>query len=181
VPSLPHCYPEPLNGRVFDFVIGSFNDTPHHNSLSHGSNRSLRIVCCDNPQRNRAITVRVEFGDYADENCTRHAGRLNSNRDTAPACASVRTVHEILAAAHDGSGLPACSATMYAAYQSGQFRSAAPVRFSCSPWATDARRIALPKSDAEAKLVAFESIRPGNRVVTSCNSHSLPSGSRKVA
>jgi hypothetical protein len=70
---------------------------------------------------------------------------------------------------------------MYAAYQSGQFRSAAPMRFSCSPWATDARRIALARSDAEAKPVAFESMRPGNRVVTSCNSHSLPSGSLNVA
>jgi hypothetical protein len=48
-------------------------------------------------------------------------------------------------------------------------------------WAADARRIAFASSDSEAKLVTFESIRPGNRVVTSCNSHSLPSGSLNVA
>ena len=40
-----------------------------------------------------------------------------------------------------GSSAPACSATMYAAYQSGQFSSYwPPVRFSCSPWAAAARR-----------------------------------------
>src|ERR687898_1617532 len=38
---------------------------------------------------------------------------------------------DVVAAAHNGSSLPACSATMCAAYQSGQFGSAAPTRFSC--------------------------------------------------
>ena len=52
--------------------------------------------------------------------------------------------------AHVGSSSPACSATMYAAYQSGQFSSRSPVRFSCSPWAADARRIALARSAADA-------------------------------
>src|SRR5918993_650475 len=84
---------------------------------------------------------------------------------------------DVVAATHDGNSLPACSATMYSAYQSGQFSSRwPPVRVSCSPWAADARRRALARSDAESKLVAFESMRPGNRAVTSCNSHSLPSG-----
>jgi hypothetical protein len=32
-----------------------------------------------------------------------------------------------------GSALPVRSATRYFAYQSGQFGSAAPIRFSCSP------------------------------------------------
>ena len=38
-----------------------------------------------------------------------------------------------LPGAHVGSALPACSRTMYSAYQSGQFASYSPVRFSCSP------------------------------------------------
>ncbi|HMI23595.1 MAG TPA: hypothetical protein VK594_03820, partial [Streptosporangiaceae bacterium] len=38
--------------------------------------------------------------------------------------------------AHVGSSVPACSAAMYRAYQSGQFASASPMRFSCqvSSW-----------------------------------------------
>src|SRR5262245_57154195 len=35
--------------------------------------------------------------------------------------------------AYKGSSLPVCSATMYSAYQSDQFASRTPVRFSCSP------------------------------------------------
>ena len=35
---------------------------------------------------------------------------------------------------------------MYAAYHSGQFSSASPVRFSCSPWAAAARRSAPSRS-----------------------------------
>src|SRR6185369_2135775 len=52
-----------------------------------------------------------------------------------------------------GNSLPDCSATMYAAYQSGQFSSRCPVRFSCSPWATSARRNAVARSLAEANVV----------------------------
>src|SRR6202046_2449053 len=83
--------------------------------------------------------------------------------------------------AHWGSSVPACSATMYLAYQSGQFGSAAPMRFSCSPWAADARRSALARSPAELNEVTPESMRPGSRVVTSCSSQTLPSGSLNVA
>ena len=83
--------------------------------------------------------------------------------------------------AHVGSSVPACSATMYRAYQSGQFASAWPMRFSCSPWAADARRIALARSLAEPNDVAAGSTRPGSRVVTSCSSQPLPSGSLNVA
>src|SRR5262249_2030311 len=67
--------------------------------------------------------------------------------------------------------------TMYLAYQSGQFASAWPMRFSCSPWATDARRIAPDRSLAEPNEVAPGSIRPGSRVVTSWTTQLLPSGS----
>ena len=70
---------------------------------------------------------------------------------------------------------------MYSAYQSGQFGSAAPMRFSCSPWAAAARRIALARSFADAKVVVAGSMRPGNRVVISWNSQPLPSGSRNEA
>jgi hypothetical protein len=52
-----------------------------------------------------------------------------------------------------GSSSPACSATMYAAYQSGQFASRCPVRFSCSPWAASARRSALARSAVDPNAV----------------------------
>ncbi len=42
---------------------------------------------------------------------------------------------------------------MYSAYQSGQFASAAPVRFSCSPCAAAARRSASARSAADANAV----------------------------
>src|SRR5450631_2976346 len=79
--------------------------------------------------------------------------------------------------AYAGSSVPACSATMYWAYQSGQFASASPMRFSCSPWAAAARRIASARSLAEPNEVTAGSTRPGSRVVTSWNSQLLPSGS----
>src|ERR1700735_705588 len=83
--------------------------------------------------------------------------------------------------AHWGSSVPVCSATMYSAYQSGQFGSAAPMRFSCSPCAADARRRALATSLTEPNEVEEGSMRPGSLVVTSCRSQVLPSGSLKVA
>jgi hypothetical protein len=70
---------------------------------------------------------------------------------------------------------------MYAAYQSGQSGSASPVRFSCSPWAAAARRNALARSLADPNDVASASTRPGSRVVISCSSQTLPSGSLNVA
>ena len=80
-----------------------------------------------------------------------------------------------------GSSSPACSRTMYSAYQSGQSGSSRPVRASCSPWAAAARCSALDRSPAEAKDVAAGSTRPGSRVVICCNSHVFPSGSLKDA
>src|SRR4029077_19757654 len=77
---------------------------------------------------------------------------------------------------HCGSSPPACSATMYAAYQSGQFASRCPVRFSCCPWAASARRSALARLLADSKVVVAGSMRPGSRIVPSCNSQPLPSG-----
>src|SRR5438270_7685818 len=61
---------------------------------------------------------------------------------------------------HCGNSLPDCSAAMYSAYQSGQFASRCPVRFSCCPWAASARRSALARSLADAKFVDVESMRP---------------------
>ena len=46
---------------------------------------------------------------------------------------------DVVVAAHVGSSSPACSRTMYSAYQSGQSASASPVRASCSPCAAAAR------------------------------------------
>jgi hypothetical protein len=47
---------------------------------------------------------------------------------------------------------------MYVAYQSAQFASRCPVRFSCSRWAASARRSALARSLGEAKPGAAEVI-----------------------
>jgi len=63
--------------------------------------------------------------------------------------------------AHVGNSVPARSATMYAAYQSGQSGSALPMRFSCSPCASAARTIALARSLAEPNDFAAGSTRPG--------------------
>ena len=52
------------------------------------------------------------------------------------------------------------------------------MRFSCSPCAADARRIASARSLAEAYDVASCSTRPGSRVVICWTSQLLPSGSR---
>ena len=82
---------------------------------------------------------------------------------------------------HCGSSSPVCSATMYAAYQSGQFSSASPMRFSCSPWAAAARRSAPARSLADPNEVTPASTRPGSRVVISCSSQPLPSGSLNEA
>jgi len=76
-----------------------------------------------------------------------------------------------------GGSSPACSATMCEAYHSGQFSSRLPMRFSYWPWAASARRIASARSLTEAKFMVLDAIRPGKRLVTSCNSQPLPSGS----
>src|SRR5262249_40192666 len=86
----------------------------------------------------------------------------------------------VVVAAHEGSFSPDCSLTMYSAYQSGQFSSRCPVRFSCSPCAADARRSAIASSDVEANA-APASTRPGRRAVISWNSQPLPSGSLNEA
>ena len=51
---------------------------------------------------------------------------------------------------YNGSSLPACSATMYSAYQSGQFASRCPVRLSCSPCAASARLSVWDRSLTDA-------------------------------
>ena len=70
---------------------------------------------------------------------------------------------DAVVAAHDGSALPACSRAMYSAYQSGQFGSAAPMRFSCSPCAAAARRSAFASSVDDVNVVLSTSTRPGSR------------------
>src|SRR5581483_12522102 len=55
---------------------------------------------------------------------------------------------------HEGSSSPACSRTMYSAYQSGQSGSSRPMRASCSPWAAAARCSAFDRSLADANEVA---------------------------
>src|SRR5712664_3213008 len=107
----------------------------------------------------------------------------------AEACGDVLAITEgsaaiddVVPAAHVGSSLPACSRTMYSAYQSGQFASCwPPVRFSCSPCAAAARRSAAASSVEEVNVVVSASTRPGNRAVTSWNSPPLQSGSLNEA
>src|SRR6185503_15071497 len=110
-------------------------------------------------------------------NCrdTRH---LLSGRSQATFGGRAAADDDHVVVAYVGSFVPACSATMYAAYQSDQFSSRCPpIRFSYCPWAVSARRNALARSFADAKVVAVESMRPASRVVISWNSQPLPSGS----
>src|SRR5687767_5970930 len=69
--------------------------------------------------------------------------------------------------AQSGSFAPDCSATMYAAYHSGQFSSLLPSLASCAPWACSARLNALARSLCDANVVVAGSIRPSSRFVTS--------------
>ena len=55
---------------------------------------------------------------------------------------------DVVAAAYSGSSLPACSRTMYSAYQSGQPASCWPDRSSCSPCAAAARRSAVDEANS---------------------------------
>jgi hypothetical protein len=54
---------------------------------------------------------------------------MNTGNRVAVLPASTANDDNVVAAAHDGSGLPACSRTMYSAYQLGQSASRWPVRF----------------------------------------------------
>src|SRR6201999_569053 len=69
---------------------------------------------------------------------------------------------------HVGSSVPACSAIMYAAYQSCQFLSACPVRFSCSPCAASTRRSAAARSGTDVNDVTAASTPPGSRGGGTC-------------
>src|SRR6516164_386610 len=51
---------------------------------------------------------------------------------------------------------------MYSAYQSGQFGSGCPVRFSCSTCAASARRSAAASSVDEVNVVRLSPGRPGS-------------------
>src|SRR6266480_2988015 len=110
-----------------------------------------------------------------------HSAFLNSVKERGSDGALRSQPSTLNFSAHCGNSVPACSATMYLAYQSGQFASLSPVRFSCSPWAASARRSALDSSLTELKVVAAESIRPGRRVVISWSSQRFPSGSSNEA
>ena len=73
----------------------------------------------------------------------RHAKTAFGERPGAVLTGRAAADHDHVVVAHSGSSFPACSAAMYAAYQSGQFSSNSPPwRFSCSPWAAAARRSA---------------------------------------
>ena len=84
---------------------------------------------------------------------------------------------DVVVVAHVGSSSPACSRTMYSAYQSGQFaiglaRSASRARRARPRRASSA----FARSLAELNVVSSASTRPGSRAVISCSSQPLPSG-----
>ena len=62
-----------------------------------------------------------------------HGDAQPARASAAAQCSPGAAENDHVAVAHVGSSVPACSATMYSAYQSGQFASASPMRFSCSP------------------------------------------------
>src|SRR4051794_7443525 len=73
--------------------------------------------------------------------------RVDERLETAVRRLTRHMLPQLAPPSHSGSGLPACSATMYSAYQSGQFASCwPPLRFSCSPWAVAARLSAAASS-----------------------------------
>jgi hypothetical protein len=75
------------------------------------------------PARNLALRGWLARMDRRD--ARQRAGALLARRTAAD--------DDNVVAAHVGSSLPACSRTMYSAYQSGQSASCWPIRFSCSP------------------------------------------------
>ena len=100
------------------------------------------------PMQCQSYFVRLALSDQCLE---------NTYFDTRRSCSTATR-------AHDGSCFPACSRTMYSAYQSGQFASCWPVRFSCSPCAAAARRSAVASSVDEVNVVS-------SKVDTSGQSH----------
>src|SRR3546814_13444688 len=80
----------------------------------------------------------------------RHMQRQSASGDQRHCRHHSHRLHK--GAAHEGSSLPACSRTMYSAYQSGQFASCwPPVRFSCSPCAAAARWSAAARRSEERR------------------------------
>src|SRR5918995_1882319 len=87
-------------------------------------------ACATIPSGHRAVTGLA--GQLVLEVCDAQPAQCERGGAVLARCAAAG---DIAAAAHNGSSLPVCSATMYAAYQSGQFSSRwPPVRVSCSPW-----------------------------------------------
>ena len=84
-----------------------------------------------------------------------------------------QAVADLSQLSQSGRSSPDCSRTMYSAYQSGQFGSSAPIRFSCWPWAAAARRSAPARSLEELYEVWAGSTRPGSRVLISWISHPI--------
>ena len=117
------------------------------------------------PMQCQSYFVRLALSDQCLE---------NTYFDTRRSCSTATR-------AHDGSCFPACSRTMYSAYQSGQFASCWPVRFSCSPCAAAARRSAVASSVDEVNVVSSKVDTSGNRTVISWNSQPFPSGSPNEA
>ena len=89
--------------------------------------------------------------------------------------------HDHVVVAHCGSSSPDCSVTMYSAYQSGQFASASPgARLVLA--VRGRRALAAPRPGRpRTRTSSRASTRPGSRVVISCSSQPLPSGSLNVA
>ena len=142
--------------------------------LRAGSRNLCRLHCRyrDRCACHNCLPRYLEDDFYVNRNCAPRRHGENGARTEA-----LLAVHGWSPIAHVGSSVPACSATMYAAYQQGQSAFRSPVRFSCWPCASSARRSALRQVAHRPVRGRHRPTRPGSRVVISCSSQPLPSGS----
>jgi len=91
--------------------------------------------------------------------------------------ASARCARQSVAGVHCGSFSRSAPPPCMRRYQSGQFASRCPVRFSVLAVCSLRTPKALARSFDEAKAVSARLDAPGQPGVISCNSHPLPSGS----
>src|SRR6185503_10436558 len=145
---------------------------------THVAQRLRAFVFSSHHRTHRFALLQQQFSNGApyranttrgtgDQNGTLHVLSFNpSHWCTVAGHDAVDDDHVVVV--HWGSSVPACSAAIYAAYQSGQFSSRCPpVRCSCSPWAVAARQSEDLRSLTELNEVTPESMRPASRVVIS--------------
>src|SRR4029077_19545193 len=164
-------------------VIGRARGQPRRRSLSSAALRKIHIFFDERPAHLKKYGSAISFQRFRFHRSIRTVPVNQSASPLLEGCEPLRLVSQQesdsfhVVVAHCGSSPPACSATIYLAYQSAQFASRSPVSFSCSPWAASARRSPLARSLDEPNVVAAESIRPGRRLLISWSSQPFSSGS----